>query len=115
MKIGTWKKTLENDAGDYYVYQNAAGYEVKIFRAAEGSSSNPKWSWKVEFRDVKNIEYLGGTAAESKKLAFMEANKFMKKHSRKKSPEKKLDIHGNPVSDSRGKHWNKKLGRFVYT
>jgi hypothetical protein len=42
----------------------------------------------------------------------------MKKKTRKtkrKLKEKKLNIHGKPVSDYRGKKWNKKLGRFVYT
>ncbi len=34
---------------------------------------------------------------------------------KRKSTEKKLDIRGNPVGDYRGKKWNKKLGRFVYT
>lgn len=33
----------------------------------------------------------------------------------KKKKEKKLDVHGKPVGDYRGKHWNEKLKRWVYT
>lgn len=39
------------------------------------------------------------------------------KNKKKKKPKKKrkLDIHGKPVGDYRGKKWDEKLGRFVYT
>jgi len=28
---------------------------------------------------------------------------------------RELNIHGKPAGDYRGKKWNKKLGRFIYT
>ncbi|MDD5454174.1 MAG: hypothetical protein PHW62_01560 [Candidatus Ratteibacteria bacterium] len=37
------------------------------------------------------------------------------KNKKKVKKEQKLDIHGSPVGDYRGKHWDKKLKRFVYT
>ena len=45
----------------------------------------------------------------------MRNNKKTTRKTNKRKVAKKLDIHGNPVGDYRGKKWSKKLGRFVYT
>ena len=51
----------------------------------------------------------GKTVIQAILIPIKKGNKFMKRKA------KKLDKNGKPVHDYRGKKWNKKLGRFVYT
>lgn len=77
MKIGTWKKTFENEIGDYYVFENSRKRVLKIYRT-EKTTEKPIWA--VEIRDEAKMLYLGRTDTTSKSKAFKLARAYMKKY-----------------------------------